>query len=298
MRTRRCRCRSWARPLEQQPLASSTATRRRAGATLWLCVCCVCRVVLSASEGRMRAVRVQGDNLSPPEEGWGSRTYVLVTNEGGDPRASVKRSRDDDDEDDLKRKRMTCYKCGGEGHIADMCPSAANARDLPDAPECHTCHGRGHVKARCPNSIPRGMCYKCGAYGHNGRECGSAWGMQGGYGGAPGGGGGYGGHHGYGGAPGGGYGGPGGYGGGAPGGGYGGGPPGGGYGGGFGGPRLCYRCQQPGHQAANCPRLAEQGATANSCYKCGLEGHIAKDCQTCYVCKQTGHISTNCPNRV
>eukprot|EP00043_Microstomoeca_roanoka_P018072 m.191977 g.191977 ORF g.191977 m.191977 type:complete len:148 (-) comp16762_c10_seq6:112-555(-) len=62
-----------------------------------------------------------------------------------------------------------CYKCGGNGHIAVMCPSREGARDDPTEATCHLCHGRGHFQSRCPNSVPRNVCFKCGMYGHIGR---------------------------------------------------------------------------------------------------------------------------------
>lgn len=179
----------------------------------------------------------------------------------------------DDDGDAYKRKKNMCYRCGGEGHIQEMCSSMEGSRYMNNIPECHLCHGKGHIKARCPNTIPRGMCFRCGAFGHQGRDCPNGPGpgqhpfnndpyYQPPQHGPP--------QHGFYGNRGGGY-----------------APP----------PRLCYRCNQPGHQAAACPQIGQPGVPGpNSCFKCGQEGHIARNCNTCFVCKKTGHRSFDCPD--
>eukprot|EP00043_Microstomoeca_roanoka_P018070 m.191926 g.191926 ORF g.191926 m.191926 type:complete len:267 (-) comp16762_c10_seq3:2207-3007(-) len=159
-----------------------------------------------------------------------------------------------------------CYKCGGNGHIAVMCPSREGARDDPTEATCHLCHGRGHFQSRCPNSVPRNVCFKCGMYGHIGRECGM---------------------HGYPGhrsghrapgewtAP---YGDP--------------------YARPYAPPtydKACYVCGETGHLAAHCPRSTVNGEKL--CHVCRKPGHLARDCTLCRVCLGEGHRSYECPHR-
>lgn len=39
-----------------------------------------------------------------------------------------------------KRRKMECYNCHQEGHIAPQCPSI----------QCHLCKEKGHIKRDCP----------------------------------------------------------------------------------------------------------------------------------------------------
>eukprot|EP00123_Amoebidium_parasiticum_P006552 comp17473_c0_seq1/m.16947 comp17473_c0_seq1/g.16947 ORF comp17473_c0_seq1/g.16947 comp17473_c0_seq1/m.16947 type:complete len:281 (-) comp17473_c0_seq1:655-1497(-) len=223
----------------------------------------------------MRVVKLQDGQFHPPEGGWAGRIYLVVTKKD-DGAGGVKRGAGEESVDqDSKRARENCFRCGGNGHIADMCTSPWDSKNMAGGQECYLCKGKGHVKMRCPNAIPRGMCYKCHQFGHNGRDCrgmaGQMGGNMGGWGGAAPGFGGYG----------------------APGMGM------GGYGApqqGF-GMQVCYRCQQPGHRSNECPKLKEQGLTADSCFKCGREGHRSKDCDVCYLCKNPGHFANTCPTK-
>lgn len=227
-----------------------------------------------SDSGASRAVRLVDGEFHPPEGGWAERAYTVVIKKEAPPTRSrgatgegLKRGRDEDD-GPVKRSRDDCYRCGGSGHIADMCTSPWDAKDLDGLPECYLCKGKGHVKGNCPNTIPRGMCYKCHNFGHSGRDCKMqsgqamtggdmlaanslgmampyatmAWGADG----------------------------------------Y-------GYGSaaasyqpmavsGTLGVQVCYRCQQAGHRAMECPRLKDQNISVDSCFKCGAEGHHAREC--------------------
>jgi hypothetical protein len=48
------------------------------------------------------------------------------------------------------RPKVTCFRCGKQGHIARECPSSSQRQD------------RSNVQ-----------CYECGRYGHFARECGN-----------------------------------------------------------------------------------------------------------------------------
>ncbi|GFO16629.1 cellular nucleic acid-binding protein [Plakobranchus ocellatus] len=64
----------------------------------------------------------------------------------------------------------------------------------------------------------------------------------------------------------------------------------------------CYKCNGP-HIAKECPR-GGSGKDPVTCYRCGLEGHIASRCSTskggpaagrkCYRCGGFGHIAMRC----
>jgi hypothetical protein len=81
--------------------------------------------------------------------------------------------------------------------------------------------------------------------------------------------------------------------------------------------KKCYKCDQEGHVARNCPNLpkcfqcGKIGHVAKDCYfnqnnsqtsqkqcdKCGKYGHTKNQCRvpTCYGCGKIGHAKNKCP---
>jgi len=59
----------------------------------------------------------------------------------------------------------------------------------------------------------------------------------------------------------------------------------------------CFKCGGNGHLARDC-------SEPDVCYKCGGVGHFAKDCtssegketRSCFFCKQSGHLAKDCPS--
>jgi len=86
--------------------------------------------------------------------------------------------------------RKGCFKCGNLGHIAETCSSdqrlCYNCRQpghesaacpqprTVSAKQCYSCGGVGHIQAECPSLRVQGAnqkCYSCGRVGHIARAC-------------------------------------------------------------------------------------------------------------------------------
>lgn len=69
--------------------------------------------------------------------------------------------------------------------------------------------------------------------------------------------------------------------------------------------KICFKCRQPGHDMASCPKMDVTEEGSGICFKCGSTEHTLKQCKMkgellayakCFICKETGHLSKQCPD--
>lgn len=74
--------------------------------------------------------------------------------------------------DEPKRQRRECFRCGGRNHVVMVCTSTErDAGKNLALPQCSECDGRGHAPDNCPTVVNANPCYRCRQPGHFARNC-------------------------------------------------------------------------------------------------------------------------------
>ena len=188
-------------------------------------------------------------------------------------------------DDGRPKKKMTCFKCGGEGHKSSDCagakaPEAAASSGAAQSSgarkmTCFQCGREGHKSSDCPGAVAKApeaassaaqssgarkmTCFQCGGEGHKSSDCpgAGAKALEPASSGAR-------------------------------------------------KAMTCFKCGREGHKSSDCPGAGAKAPEAASfggarkgmnCFKCGQEGHKSADCPgagavgeklACYTCGEVG----------